>query len=192
MIQVIETERLILRTWEDADALPYWQINQDPQVIEFLPGSLTMEQVREFMSHENEQYHAKGYTLWAACLKQTGELIGFIGLDYTDWPEVDFTPFVDVGWRLGAKHWGYGYATEGARAALSFGFAKCGLKEIVAYAAYANTRSTRVMEKLGMKLDSKADFSHPGLAADHPLSRHVIYRLTKDNFEGFSKSRYIL
>ncbi|MFN8406759.1 MAG: GNAT family N-acetyltransferase [Sphingobacteriaceae bacterium] len=192
MVIVIETERLLLRTWQESDELPYLRINQDPKVIEFLPGSLTMEQVREFMSHENEQYYTKGYTLWAACLKETQELIGFIGLDYTDWPGVDFTPFVDIGWRLGTQYWGKGYATEGARAVLNFGFNTCGLDQIVAYTAHANIRSMRVMEKLGMKLDSKADFAHPSLPADHPLSRHVLYRLSKEEFEKFSLSRYIL
>jgi RimJ/RimL family protein N-acetyltransferase len=102
MTTIIETERLILRTWKKEDAEAYFQINQDPKVIEFLRGPLTMEQVNDFIPAVNSHGDKRGYTLWAACLKETGELMGFIGLNYTDW-ESHFTPAVEVGWRFGAK-----------------------------------------------------------------------------------------
>jgi RimJ/RimL family protein N-acetyltransferase len=102
MIIIIETERLILRTWKEEDAEAYFQINQDPKVIEFLRGPLTMEQVKEFILMANIHADKHDYTLWATCLKETGELIGFIGLNYTDWKS-HFTPAVEVGWRLGSQ-----------------------------------------------------------------------------------------
>ncbi|MBX9585945.1 MAG: GNAT family N-acetyltransferase [Gammaproteobacteria bacterium] len=181
MTTIIETERLILRAWEKEDAEGFFQINQDPKVIEFLRGPLTMDQVNDFISAVNSQGENYGYTLWAACLKETGELIGFIGLNYTDW-ESHFTPAVEVGWRLGSQYWGKGYATEGAKAALDYGFKKCDLKEIVSFTVPANIRSIRVMEKIGLKRDMNGDFAHPKLAADHPLSQHILYRLAKADY----------
>ena len=177
-MKIIETERLILRTWKEADAGAYLQINQDPKVIEFLRGPLTLAQVKDFIPAVNSHGIKRGYTLWAAELKATGELIGFIGLNYTDW-EAHFTPAVEVGWRLGSAYWGKGYATEGAKASLDYGFNQCGLKEIVSFTVPANTRSLRVMEKIGMVRDPQGDFAHPKLEPGHRLSHHVLYRIKK-------------
>ena len=105
-----------------------------------------------------------------------GELIGFIGLNYTEW-QSHFTPAVEIGWRLSSQHWNKGYATEGAKAALQFGFNQCALQEIVSFTVPANIRSIRVMEKIGLSRDIKGDFAHPKLPADHPLSKHILYRL---------------
>ena len=179
MTTIIQTERLILRTWKKKDAYDYFQINQDQKVIEFLRGTLTMEQVNDFISAVNNHQDRHGYTLWAACLKETDELMGFIGLNYTDW-ETSFTPAVEVGWRLGSQYWGKGYATEGAKASLEYGFKKCGLKEIVSFTVPTNVRSLRVMEKIGLNRDVNGDFFHPKLPVDHKLSHHVLYRLSID------------
>lgn len=180
MIQ-IETKRLILRTWKKEDAEPYFQINQDFKVIELLRGRLTMEEVIDFISAMNSHGDKYGYMLWAVELKETGEFIGFIGLNYTDWKS-HFTPTVEVGWRLGSQYWGKGYATEGAKAALNYGFKKCNLKEIVSFTVPANVRSIRVMEKIGLKRDIQGDFAHPKLPPEHALSHHVLYRLTIDEY----------
>jgi RimJ/RimL family protein N-acetyltransferase len=87
-------------------------------------------------------------------------------------------PCVELGYRLAFDHWGRGYATEGARAAIAFGFATVGLFEIVAMAAVGNERSRRVMARVGMTRNVTDDFDHPNIVAGHPLRRHVLYRLT--------------
>lgn len=187
MTTIIETERLILRTWKPKDADAYFKINQDPKVIEFLRGPLTLEQAKDFIPTANRHQDKLSYTLWAAELKETGELIGFIGLNYTDFFVefgAKFTPAVEVGWRLGSQYWGNGYATEGAKASLEYGFNTIGLNEIVSFTAPVNTRSIRVMEKLGLKRDMNGNFEHPKLSADHPLSQQILYRLTKNDFLG--------
>ena len=185
MTIIIETKRLILRTWRKEDAKAYYQINQDPKVIEFLRGPLTMEQVNDFIPAVNRHHEELGYTLWAAELKNTGELIGFIGLNYTDFFakfDSPFSPAVEIGWRLGSQFWGSGYATEGAKASLEYGFKQCGLKEIVSFTVPANIRSIRVMEKIGLKRDLKGDFAHPKLSLDHKLSQHILYRLCANEY----------
>lgn len=81
------------------------------------------------------------------------------------------------GWRLAFSHWGKGYATEGAQAALQYGFESLNLNEIVSFTTLENMRSRHVMEKIGMHHDPKDDFDHPKLPKDHRLSKHVLYRL---------------
>jgi RimJ/RimL family protein N-acetyltransferase len=181
MTTIIETERLILRTWEKEDAEMYFQINQDPKVIELLRGPLSMEQVNDFILAANMHGDKHGYTLWAVGLKGTDELMGFIGLNYIDWKQ-HFTPAVEVAWRLGSQYWGKGYATEGAKASLDYGFKKYALKEIVSFTVPANVSSIHVMKKIGLKRDVNGDFAHPKFSAAHPLSRHILYRLTSDDY----------
>lgn len=180
-MKIIETERLILRTWTEKDADPFFHINQDPKVIEYLLGPLTLEEVNNFLSRLNAQFEKKGYTLWAVELKESGELLGFVGLNYTDWKS-HFTPAVEVGWRLGSQYWGKGYATEAATASLDFAFNTMGLDEIVSFTVPNNKRSIGVMEKIGMKRDIKGDFKHPKLSDDHPISLHVLYRISKESY----------
>ena len=177
-MNIIETDRLILRLWRSEDADAYFAINQDPKVIEFLPGPLTMLEVESFIAAMNAQYKQRHYTLWAAEEKTTGQLIGFIGLSWMDLKPA-LEPTVEIGWRLGSAFWGKGYATEGAKAALQWGFNECKLDEITAIAVPENRRSLRVMEKLGMQHDENSNFAHPRLPSDHRLSHHVFYRIKK-------------
>ncbi|HIC80883.1 MAG TPA: N-acetyltransferase, partial [Kiloniellaceae bacterium] len=111
--------------------------------------------------------------------------IGFIGLWAPSF-EAPFTsiqdPIVEVGWRLAREYWGKGYATEGARACLRFGFEELGLKEIVSFTATTNLPSQRVMQRLGMTHDPVGDFDHPALPKGHRLERHVLYRLRRDSW----------
>jgi RimJ/RimL family protein N-acetyltransferase len=181
MTTIIETKRLILRTWNNEDTEAYYAINQDPKVIELLLGPLTRNKVTDFILAANKHQEKHGYTLWAIELKKTGELLGFTGLNYTDW-QAHFTPAVEIGWRLGSQHWGNGYATEAAKASLEYGFKKCELKEIVSFTVPANIRSINVMKKIGLIHDTNGHFAHPKLPVDHRLSKHILYRLTADQY----------
>jgi RimJ/RimL family protein N-acetyltransferase len=191
MPKIIETSSLILRTWETSDIKAYYKINQDPKVTEFLPSALTLKQVKDFIERMKFQQQNRFYSLWATELKRTREFMGFIGLNYTEFP-AHFTPAVEVGWRLGSQYWGNGYATEGALASLDYGFNNCNLKKIVSFTVPANLRSIRVMEKVGLNKDINGDFAHPKLPVDHPLSQHVLYRLTKDEFLKGTKCKIYL
>lgn len=175
---MIRTPRLLLRTWEAADAPAFWEMNQDPRVTEFLPGPLTMAQAEAFIGAQQALYARSGACYFAATIAATGELAGFVGLKRHE-AGLPFAPCTDIGWRLAARHWGQGYAGEAARACLRFGFTELGLDEIVSFTVPANLRSRAVMEKLGMREDAAGAFAHPALPADHPLSRHVLYRLRR-------------
>ncbi len=175
-MNIIETERLILRLWRKEDAEAYFRINQDPNVIEHLLGPLTMEQVDTFIHDMNQHFIDHGYTFWAVEEKVTKALIGFIGFQSPQW-QAAFTPCIEIGWRLGSEFWGKGYATEGAQAALDYGFNTVGFKEVYSFTVPANSRSIRVMEKIGMQHVVDGDFAHPRLPTDHRLSHHVLYKL---------------
>ena len=172
---VIETDRLILRRWKSSDVEPFVSLNADPRVMEFFPATLSRSETEAMISQIEERIRQQGFGLWAAEAKVTKGFIGFIGLDVPGYP-LPFSPCVEVGWRLAFDYWGKGYAQEGARAVLAFGFEKLHLKEIVSFTTVRNFRSRHVMERIGMTYDVQADFDHPQLPKDHPLRRHVLYR----------------
>src|SRR5579862_1114760 len=172
---VIETDRLILRRWQSSDLEPFAGLNADPRVMEFFPATLSRSQTEAMIAAVEERITRYGFGLWATELKETKDFIGFIGLNVPSNP-LPFSPCVEIGWRLAFDYWGDGYAQEGARAALTFGFEKLGLQEIVSFTTAGNLRSRRVMERIGMTYDPQDDFDHPQLPKDHPLIRHDLYR----------------
>ena len=179
---LIETKRLILRTWNNNDINDYYLLNQDPKVVEFLLKTSSIEQAKEFIENMNHQFHTHGYTIFAVEEKKSGKLIGFTGLNAPKWIS-HFTPCVEIGWRLSSKFWGNGYATEAAKAVLDYGFKECALKEILAWTVPANLRSIRVMEKIGMERDIDGDFNHPDVPEGHELLKHILYRIKGHSIE---------
>lgn len=119
-------------------------------------------------------FQEHGFGLWAVEIPGVATFAGFVGLSVPRF-EAHFTPCVEIGWRLAAPYWGRGYATEGARAALEFGFDHLHLDQIVSFTVPDNVRSRRVMEKIGMTHDPADDFDHPNLPEGHRLRRHVLY-----------------
>jgi RimJ/RimL family protein N-acetyltransferase len=175
---MLESERLLLREWRDEDREPFARMNADPRVMEFFPATLTAAETDAMLERVHAHLARHGFGWWAAELKETGAFIGFIGLA-VPYFEAHFTPCVEIGWRLSPEYWGRGLATEGAQAALRYGFEQLGLREIVSFTSTQNVRSRRVMEKLGMTHDPADGFDHPRIAQGHPLRRHVLYRRYK-------------
>ena len=180
----VRTSRLLLRGWRDADQEPFAAMNADPEVREHFPGgAMTRVEsdalIERFLARWNDEGHAP----WAVERLGDGTFLGFIGLLSIHF-DAPFTPAVEVGWRLARSAWGHGYATEGGRAALRWGFETLGLDEIVSFTTPGNTRSRAVMERLGMTRDAAGDFDHPLIAEGHPLRRHVLYRLRRADWKG--------
>jgi len=178
----LETPRLKLRQWCAADLEPFASLNADPVVIEFLSRCLTRAESDEFGERVRSELAQRGWGLWAVEVREQGEFIGFVGLSEPSF-EAHFTPCTEIGWRLARSSWGRGYATEAARACLDFAFRSLGLSEVVAFTVPANARSRAVMERLGMRHDAAGDFDHPRLPAGHPLQRHVLYRLRREDWQ---------
>ena len=171
------TERLILRRWRPADRRPFAALNADPRVMEYFPNVLSREESDALAKHIDEHFERHGFGLWAVEVPGVAPFAGFIGLSVPRF-QAHFTPCVEVGWRLAAAYWGRGYATEGAQAALAFGFEALGLREIVSFTVPENLRSRRVMEKIGMTRNPADDFDQPGVFGRRP---HVLYRLGRDS-----------
>ncbi|GLY93688.1 GNAT family N-acetyltransferase [Actinoplanes sp. NBRC 103695] len=164
----LRTDRLILRQWRDDDLDPWAALNADPQVREFFGGTLTREESLASMSGFRAGIAERGWGWWAVEVAATGTLAGLAGLDPTD-PGAPIEG-VEIGWRLSRETWGFGYATEAARACLAYGFDTLNLPEIVAIAAAGNTRSHAVMTRLGMIHDPALDFADGVMPS-------VVYRL---------------
>jgi RimJ/RimL family protein N-acetyltransferase len=184
----LATERLILRSWQESDLAPFAALNADARVMEYMPALLDRAASDALVARAQAHFDRRGFGPWAVELRSGllesdgAPLIGFVGLMVPSF-QARFTPCVEIGWRLAFAHWGQGYATEAARAALDFGFATAGLDEIVSFTSVGNTRSRAVMERLGMTRDPADDFDHPNLPPElpggHALRRHVLYRLAR-------------
>ena len=174
----IRTERLRLRPWLPADQEPFAALNADPRVMEYFRGPLSRVESDSFAERIEAHFAQRGFGLWAVEISGVATFAGFIGLSVPGF-EAHFTPCVEIGWRLAAEHWRRGYATEGARAVLAFGFGTLEIPQIVSFTAVGNVRSRRVMEKIGMTHQPTDDFDYPTFATGHPLRRHALYRIAR-------------
>ena len=176
---MLTTPRLLLRPWQPADRASLVALNADPAVLRYFPALMSPADTDAMLERIHAHFEQHGYGLWAAELRATGECIGYIGLNIPRF-QLPFSPCVEIGWRLAAAHWNQGLATEGALAALEYGFGTLGLPEIVSFTTTANLPSRRVMEKIGMTHNQDDDFDHPALPEAHPLRRHVLYRRSRN------------
>lgn len=150
---MIETDRLRLRPWIEADLESYARICADPEVMRYIGRGVTYSRARSEQSLAAIVKHLDehGFGLWAAVDKTTDTWIGLIGLAFAG-PGYDGVAEneVEIGWRFDRAYWGRGLATEGARACRDYAFEQLGLDGIVSIYQPGNTASRRVMEKLGM------------------------------------------
>jgi RimJ/RimL family protein N-acetyltransferase len=179
----LETPRLILRRWQEADRAPFAAMNADPVVMRFFAAPFTTEQSNETIDRYLAAFDREGFSFFAAILRDTGAFAGTIGLQtmrdvVPDLPQ----PAVEIGWRLTQASQGQGLATEGALPVIDFAFHQLGLVEVVAITAIPNQPSRRVMEKLGMTHRPELDFDHPRVPAGHQYQRHTLYSLRNPNF----------
>ena len=164
----LETPRVRLRAWREADLPAFAALNADPEVRRWFPGTLTREQSDASAAALQAHLAAYGFGFWAVEVPGVAPFIGFVGLQTVSFA-AHFTPATDLGWRLGRAYWGHGYATEAARAALAYGRALDGLPTVVSFTVPGNAPSRRVMERIGMRHDPDGDFDHPALPEAHPM-----------------------
>ncbi len=178
----LDTPRLRLRAWRDADRAPFAALNADPQVRAYFPALLTRAEsdasIDRWQAHL--QGRGRGWSNWAVELRSRPQFIGFVGLSKPA-DDLPFSPRVEIGWRLAKAHWGQGYASEAARAALRLAFEQLGLDEVVSFTAVDNQRSRAVMLRLGMQ--HAEDFDHPHLPLGHRLRPHCLYRLSRTHWQ---------
>ncbi|AGH53212.1 TPA: GNAT family N-acetyltransferase [Legionella pneumophila subsp. pneumophila] len=180
-MRILETERLFLRTFQENDVESLIAISQDQKVMQFFPAIPTREETIAFIDRIISHQEEKNFSLYAVEIKNTGEMIGFVGL-FTATFQAHFTPAIEIGWRLSSKHWNQGYATEAAKAVLDYAFRKLDLDEVVSFTSELNKPSIRVMQKIGLYTNSEDNFDNPKVTSGSPLMGHVLYRLKRSEY----------
>lgn len=178
----LHTPRLIMRQWRDEDRADFAALNADAEVMRFFPACLDSQQSDALIERVRRHVAEQGFGWWVLQHRDSGAFVGASGLMRVGF-NAPFVPAVEIGWRLARAHWRQGFAREAASAALASGFEHLGLQEIVSFTVVANQPSQGVMQAIGMHRDTAGDFDHPALAEGHPLRRHVLYRLSRREWE---------
>ena len=170
------SERLGFRNWQEKDKVPFYKMTSDKEVMEYFPNTLTKKESDDLIKKLSNHYLKNGYTFFAVDVLKTKQFIGFIGLVNAE-IETDFTPCIEIGWRLQKESWNNGFATEGAKRCLKFAFEVLKAKEIYSYTALDNKKSENVMQKIGMQ--KQGTFEHPLLEDGHWLKTELYYKISK-------------
>lgn len=166
------SQQLGFRKFHSGDSDSFYSMNSNVETMRFFPSVLTRKQSDSLLQKINEHIEKHGFGFFAIDHLKTSTFIGFIGLKRTNF-EADFTPCVEIGWRLHPSFWNKGLATEGASRCLEFAFSTLKLKEIYSFTALLNKPSERVMQKIGMT--KIGEFDHPLVEDGHPLKKHALY-----------------
>lgn len=175
------SRRLGFRNWLEQDLELMAAISANVEVMQFFPRPASFEQTDQFIKRMQDQFDENDFCYFAVDKLEDSSFIGFIGLMLQDY-EADFTPCVDIGWRLDPTAWNKGYATEGALACLGYGFKDLGLDSIYSTAPVVNVKSEVVMKKIGMR--KVKEFDHPRLLDDDRLRNCNLYLMTKEMYSG--------
>jgi RimJ/RimL family protein N-acetyltransferase len=177
----LETPRLRLRGWQDADLDPLAEMCADPLVMRYFPALLSRDECAATMARCRIHFARHGFGFWALERKDAGRFVGMTGLAWSRL-QLSFCPAVEVGWRLVHDQWGQGLAREAAEAALACAFERLRLPEVVAYTAGINEPSLQLMRALAMQPEPQDSFDHPGLPEGHPLRPHLLYRIKRESW----------
>lgn len=148
-MKAIETDRLIIRDWQDSDVAEFAKINADNEVMRFLQSVLSEDESNSFYQRIIAELQTEPYGLYAIEEKSTGDFLGYVGFHKIMF-DCDFRGRVEIGWRLKALCWNQGYATEAVKRVLQIG-KEIGLNKIYSFTAIPNRPSERVMQKIGLK-----------------------------------------
>lgn len=176
---MIQTERLVLRSWREADRDPFFQLSQSPAVMACLGGPATPEQIDAAIGRNSACEAANGFCFWAMERHADGAFLGFCGLKIADEGDAAVTGELEIGWRLREQDWGQGYAREAALACVRWAWGNTGAPRLIAMTVAANRRSWGLMERIGMTRQPRLDFDHPLFPEHHPLRRHVVYAIDR-------------
>ncbi|MFD1788744.1 GNAT family N-acetyltransferase [Sphingomonas floccifaciens] len=176
---MIETERLVLRPWRDADIEPFAAMGQDADVMRHLNGVIDRDAAIAVIDRHRVGQARDGHCFWAIERRADGAFLGFCGLRLGGHPGTGVTDELEIGWRLARHAWGQGYAREAAEASLAWGWANTDRARIAAWTVPANEASWGLMRRLGMSERPDLHFDHPDFAEGHPLRRHLVYTIDR-------------
>ena len=144
---ILETDRLILRTWAYQDVDAAFRIWGDAEVMRFVGKPFeSLEVAHTALGNAIAAQERYGFCLWAAVEKSSEKVIGCCGFH----PYENGTA-LELAYHFIPSSWGRGYATESAAACVKYGFEGLNKPKIVAFAHPDNAASDRVLEKVGMR-----------------------------------------
>jgi RimJ/RimL family protein N-acetyltransferase len=169
---MIETDRLLLRPWDDSELPLMVRWNADPVLMQHFGATRTPAETEARFRLMQQWQQTLGFSFWALERKADGQVIGNCGLKLVTvpWPE---PTDIEIGWMLVRDAWGQGYATEAATAALAYGLTRA--PRVMAMTTLANRGSWRVMERIGMERRPELDFDHPEVPEGSPHRPHIVY-----------------
>lgn len=172
-----DTDRLILREWDEADERPFYEVMNTPAVMRWLGGLQTPEEWSAAFERLRAYQRDFGFTFWIIERKSDAAILGFCGLKRANAPGASFTGDIEIGWRLREDAWGQGYAREAAIASLDLAFDRFAAPHVVAVTALGNLPSQRLMERLGMTRREDLDFIDQRFASDSEVNPQIVYRI---------------
>ena len=169
----LETERLSFSVFQEADWREFLALSQDPEVMRHISGGDTWseDKTRKWLARQERNQQAYGYSRYKTSLKATGELVGFCGLG-----NFGNTGEVEIGWWVKQSLWGKGLATEAARAVKDHALGPLGLDHLISVCTPANTGSSRIMAKVGLRFREETTVEALGL----PLDDLVVFVYTSE------------
>ena len=178
----LRTARLLLRQWKESDIDAWCAMNADAEVRKYFPKVNSREESVAEAERIRASINQHGWGMWALEVPGVLPFAGFVGLNNPGFA-APWQPAVEIGWRLARSAWQQGYATEGATAALDFAFTHLQLPQVMAMSVTTNAPSHRVMERIGLSPWPEMDFDHPRVPVDWPLKRHIVHRITDQQWQ---------
>jgi RimJ/RimL family protein N-acetyltransferase len=174
---MIDTERLLLRNWTEADIAPFARHTNTAAVMRWLGGVQEEEKIADTIRNRLIRWQEqRGFTFWAVERKSDGELLGFCGIKLADTAGSPVEGEYEIGWRLREDAWGQGYAREAAIASLDHAFEMLGAERVIALTFIENEASWGLMERLGMTRRPELDYDDERFPELNPT---IVYDLTK-------------
>lgn len=175
----LETPRLILRDWQEADWAEFWQTTNTPAVMRWLGGVLDTDGMAGARGRLESYRRDHGHTFWALERRDDGAILGFCGLKRSNQAGGPMG-MMEVGWRLREDAWGCGYAKEAAVASLDAAFGQFDAHEVIALTVERNAPSWGLMKRLGMIRREDLDF--PNSDFDPEAAMIIVYSIDRDDW----------
>ncbi|MEG9269636.1 GNAT family N-acetyltransferase [Qipengyuania sp. Mu-71] len=178
---IAETDRLILRTIEEGDAIEQDRLLNTPSVMARLGGVKELHEIEAKHAKAMAMYAREGFSFLFMIEKASGEMVGHCGIKRVDNPLAPNVGDHEIGWLVREDRWRRGYAEEAMRAVLDWAFTRIAAPHVVALTSHANGGSWKLMQKLGMVRREDLDFADPAFPAeDNPT---IQYSLTQEQWE---------
>lgn len=176
-----ETERLILRDWQEEDWPRFWAATNTPAVMRWLGG--VCDEAKRAAAQDRLLYYKRdyGHTFWVVERPKDREILGFCGLKRCN-QKGGPIGMMEVGWRLREDAWGRGYAKEAATASLDLAFEKFDAEDVIALTVETNVPSWGLMRRLGMRRREDLDFANEEFDPDS--GRIIVYSIGRNDWNG--------